>query len=333
MKWPALLLFFIVLQAGFLFSSEIEKYIIPGSFIIFFPSTENLIDSSMSLLKRFYSHNYEQMMLQMSSDSKNSYGIDIFDLKSLEKAGIELKNPLCFVHISNDTGYMLVPVKSKNDITAFIKSNIKTKVPFRFFGNYIALSKDKSVFDLIARDSIDKNTGFLISAKKLSFDWNKIFIWMESTYLSSASSSIGVTANLKLPYGFTAFTVNITDQKVSVRSYGGIIPLNQKLYLQNINNISIQEKYDLLDFMEGNPALAGQVYINIPLLYKYYSFIDSINILGIKGFVNELHDKYRVNIERDLIDNTDGRIKLVINKFDTENNEYVLYGSIGIQGC
>jgi len=328
---PALLLFFVVLQAGFLFSSDIGNFVSPCSMMIYFPSAENLIGSSKTLLKRFYSHNYDQMMLQMSSDSRNSYGIDIFDLKSVEKAGIDLKGPVCFVHLSNDTGYMLIPVKSKSDMTVFIKNNLKTGGEYRFFGRFLALSRDKAVLDQVGKDSIEKSAGFKISSKKLSFDWDKIFVWIESSYLSSVSSSIGVTANLKLPYGFSSFTVNISDRKISVKSYSGIIPLNQQFYMQNINNVSFGEKNDLLDYIEGNPALAGQVYLNLPVLYRYYTYIDKINILGIKTFISELRDKYRVNAERDLIDNTDGRIKIVVDKFDTINNDYVVYGSIGIR--
>jgi len=330
-KRPALLLFFIVLQAGFLFSSEIGNYICPCSFMIFFPSAENLIDSSKLLFKKFYSRNYEQMMLQMSSDSKNSYGIDVFDLKSLEKAGFDLKSPVCFVHISNDSGYMLLPVKSKNDMTTFINNNLKGNAQFRFVGSFLALSRDKSLLNRVGAASIEKSPGFIISEKKLSFGWDKTLVWMESSYLSDVSSSIGVTANLKLPYGFTSFIVNITDQKISIKAYSGIIPTDQKLYIQNINNISFVEKNDLLDYIEGNPAVEGQIYLNLPVLYRYYTYIDSINILGLKGFIDELREKYMVNVERDLINNTDGRIKIVVDKFDTVNNEYVIYGSIGIR--
>ncbi len=331
MRRLSVLLIFIILETGFSYGAEIEKYIVPCTFMIFVPSVENLVSTSKSLMKRFYSRNYEQMMLQMSSESKSSYGIDVFDLPALEKAGVDIKSPLCFVHVTNERGYLLIPVKSKKGIDAFIKNSLKNYGQYRFIGNYIALSKDKEELDGIAKETLEEREGFNISAKKLSFAWDRNFIWMESSFISGASYSIGVTSNLKLPYGFTAFTIDVTDRMISVKSFAGILPSKEVLNMVNLRNVSMAEKFDLLDYTVGDPALAGQVYLNFPMFYKYYTYIDSIDILGIKSLVSELRDKYKVFVERDLIQNTDGRFKIVIDKFDTSKNDYVLYGSIGIK--
>ncbi len=277
-----LILLLLIFQFQLFYSSEIQKYIRSCEFMIYVPSVESLINTTKSLMKRFYSKNYDQMLLQMSADSRSSYGIDVFDLKSLEKAGVDIKSPLSFVHISNDTGYLLIPVKSKKELGVFIKNNLKDSVPYQFFGNYVAFSENKSALSFIAGESLENNEGFQISAKKLGFNWDRNFVWMESKYLSGVSSSIGVTANIKLPYGFTALIIDPAEQNISVKCYAGIISSNQTLYMQNLRDVAASEKYNMLDYTWGNPALVGQIYMNMPMLYKYYNYIDSINILGIK---------------------------------------------------
>jgi len=318
-------------QFSYAASSGIEGYIESGELIFYAPSIEELIATTRSLMKRFYSRNYEQMILQVSADSKSSYGIDVLDLNTLEKIGLNTKAPLSFVHISNNTGYLLLPVRNKKGIEKFIKNNLENKVPYRFFDNYVAFSEDKKLLNNIGKNLLGNNKGFALSRKKLNFDWDKFFVWIESSYLSGISSSIGVTSNIKLPYGFSAFAINFKPQNISIKLYSAIISSNQLLYMQSLKNVSASEKFDILDYVEGNPALVGNVYLNMPMLYKYFSYIDSINILGIKGLFNELKQKYKVNVENDLINNSDGRLKIVIDRYDSVQNQYRIYGSIGVK--
>lgn len=332
MKLLISIIFFVsFIQFSYTFSSKIESYIESGELILYAPSIEDLIANTKSIIKRFYSRNYEQMLLQISAESRSSYGIDILDLNALGKIGLNTKAPLCFVHVSNNAGYMLLPVKEKKGIEKFIRNTLRNEVPYRFFDNYVAFSEEKKLLNNIGKNLLGKNKGFALSRKKLKFDWDKFFVWVESSYLSSISSSTGVTSNMKLPYGFSAFTIDFKSQNILVKIYSAIISTNQLLYMQSLKNVSASEKFDILDYVGGNPAIVGNVYLNMMTLYKYYSYIDSINILGIKGLFAELRQKYKINVERDLINNSDGRLKILIDRYDSVQNQYKIYGSIGVK--
>ncbi len=328
-----LFLFFLVFifffQFGF--SVEIENYISQSEFMICAPSLESLTANARVLMKRFYGKNYPQMLSQISVDSKSSYGIDIFDSGSMRSAGIDMAQPLAYLHISNQTGCILLPIQSKKTFDSYVKKMEERTFFYQYYGNYAALSENKDVIKSITNSLLKTNEGFAICQKKLSYDWKQFFVWVESKYLSAVSSAIGVSANMKIPYGFSAFTIDFLETNISVRSYAGIISSDQVQYMQNMRNVSAMEKYDILDYITGTPAVVGNVYLNLPMLYKYYIYIDSINILGLKGLVYEIWQKYRINLERDLINNTDGRFKIVIDKLDSINNRYNIYGSIGIK--
>ncbi len=333
MKLPLLLVFFLFLQLQMVFSSvEIEKYINQCEFMLYSPSLENVINTSKSLLKRFYGKNYDQKVAQISSDSKSLYGIDIFDLKNLVSSGLDIKNPVSYVHVSNKSGYLLIPVTSKKIVENYVKNNLSESMFYKFIGNYICLSENKQLVDGIEQTAmLEKNEGFTISSGKLNFNWDKNFVWVESRYLSSVSASLGVSSNFKIPYGFTALTLDFLEKSISLKSYSGILSEDQNQFIRNMRNVAANEKNNLVNYIWGNPAVIGNFYLNIPAVYKYYNYIDTINILGIKGFISELQEKYKINVEKDLISNSDGRLKIIVDKFDAVNNDYVLYGSMGIK--
>ncbi len=313
-------------------SPEIRNYISQCEFMLFSPSLENIITTSKSVLKRFYGRNYNEMLEKISTDSKSLYGLDILDLKNLESAGINIKLPIAYVHISNQTGYLLIPIISKKIIENFIKKTLSEPMPYKFMGNYICLSEKNTALDILENTNrLAQNEGYNLASQKLNFAWDRNFAWIESRYLSDVSSSLGVSSNIKIPYGFTALILDYQESKISVKTYSGIIDPKQTDYIINMRNVSASEKYNIFDYIWGSPAIIANIYLNVPMAYKYYNYIDTINILGIKGFVAEMLQKYNINIERDLINNTDGRLKMVVDKFDTIQNDYLVYGSLGIK--
>lgn len=314
------------------FSSEIMNYVGESELFIYAPSFEELIVDTKIMIKRFYGRNYEQMLEQIGGDSKSLYGVNIFDLKALQSAGIDLKKPVGYIHVSNQTGYLLIPVTSRKSMDKFIKNNLGDAVPYAFYGNYLALSENNQLLGSLTNGSrLQDNDGFKLSVGRLSFDETKSFVWMESRYLSDISASAGVTSNMKIPYGFSAFMIDFQPQAIEVKNYSGMLSADQVRFMQSMRNVSSKEIYNIIDFGWGDPAVVGSIYLNLPMLFRYYYYIDQINILGIKGLLAELWQKYGINVERDLINNADGRLKLVVDKLDTTKNNNVLYGSIGIQ--
>lgn len=314
-------------------TSEIKKYIMDSQLMVFAPAYETLITNVKSLLARFYGKNYDQMMVQISSNSRSSYGIDILNLESMKSAGINIAKPVAFVHISNQAGYMLIPIQSKKTVESYIRTHLGKNKAYRIAGNYLIFSENAQILASVPTNNrrLETNPAFTVASTKLDFKWDKIFAWIESRYFSVVTSSVGVSANMNIPYGFTAFTADFFDKQISIRNYSGILSSNQTEYVRKLRDVSAAQKFELLDYISGNPAVIGDVYMNMPMLYKYYSYIDTINILGVKGFINELMDKYRINVERDLLNNSDGRLKVVVDQFDPEKNTFLVYGSMGIK--
>lgn len=313
--------------------SEIKKYIMDSQLMVFAPAYESLVTNVKSLMARFYGKNYDQMMLQISSNSRSSYGIDILDLNSMKSAGVNVSKPVAFVHVSNQAGYLLIPVQSRKTVENYIRDHLGKNKAFRIAGNYLIFSQNEALLASVPTNNrrLETNPGFTLASSKLDFKWDKIFAWIESRYFSEITSSVGVSANMNIPYGFTAFTADFYDKQISIRNYSGILSSNQTEYVRKLRDVSAAQKFELLDYIGGNPAVIGDITMNMPMLYKYYSYIDTINILGVKGFVNELADKYRINVERDLLNNSDGRLKIVIDQYDPDRNALLVYGSMGVR--
>jgi len=310
-------------------NKEIINYITSCELLIYLDSFSNSLEIANQLLKRFYGNNYEQMCAQISEQSKITYGVDILNKKYIELIGIDINKPLAYVHIKENSGYLLLPISSKKSIQQFIKNNYGDNLSYKFIGDYLAISENTQNI-ILNSNLIIENEGFKLAIQKLEFSWNKPFIWIESKYLTDLSSSVGITQNLNVPYGFTAILLNYEKSKIQSKIYVALISENQRNFVLNMKNVNFNEKFNLLDFIEGNPIFVGYLFLNVPLLYKYYMYIDKMDIFGIKNLITELWQNYKINVERDFINNCDGRVKLVVNSFDTIHNKYSIYGSIGI---
>ncbi len=316
--------------------AEIRRYIAPCQLMLFAPSAETLITNARALLSRFYGKNYQQMALQISTDSRSSYGIDVLDPASLKQAGMDVTKPVAFVHVSNKAGYLLVPVASRKTAEAFLKKNLGTNASgaHRFYGNYLAFSDNAALLgSLTNRGRLDTAAAFEIARSKLEFQWDRVFVWVESRYFSVVTASVGVSDHVKIPYGFSAFTAHFAerDRKVTVRNYSGILSTNQTDYIRRLRDVNASPKFEVLDNAWGHPAIVGHVYLNMPMLYRYYTYIDSLNILGLKGLVQELRVRHGIDLEKNLIDNSDGRLNVVIDRFDSTRGDYVITGSVGVK--
>ncbi len=203
-------------------------------------------------------------------------------------------------------------------------------MPYKFVDSYAILSENLSA-PVANRTNITFNQAFKIAAAKLSFNWTKPFVWIESSYLSSAAGAQSVTRNIQIPYGFTALTLDFQPASIKVRAYSGLLSDSQRQFIHNIRVVEGWGSFDLLDYVKGTPVALTYVRMNIPMVYKYIRQVDQIGILGVNQLVSDLWNKYHVNVERDLINNADGRFNLVIDKIDQPNKDYIIYGSIGMR--
>jgi hypothetical protein len=311
-------------------SESAQSYIAPCEFLVYFDSFDRLMNVSKSVLKRFYGANWNQMESQFRADWQSQFGVDVFSPKSIDGIGIATNRSLAYVHIAKDSGYLLLPVSSRKKAENWLNKTLGGAVPFRFLGDYLAVSENPTNLVTLSNVTIESNEAFRVTIAKLDFHWDKPFVWVESRYLADVSSGLGVTGNIQIPYGFTAVALDFSDSVITARAYSGLISPEQNDYIRQMRQVSAVETNNLLDYISGSPAAVAQLYLNVPMLFRYYMAIDRINILGFSGLVRELQNKYRVNLEQDLIANTDGLAKLVIDRLDIANNDYLLYGSIGL---
>ncbi len=327
--------FFLFLFLGiknFIFSQQVvESYIQQSPFVIIIPSWQLFNKDLFFLMKKFYDKNFTQTKEELILQSKSSFGIDIFNNKELEKVGVDITKPVVYSHLSNDTGYLLIPVRSQKLFSKYINKNLP-QLTYKFFGDFVAISKDQSILNnLSGEKKLIENLAFKIAQKRLDFKWNKYLLWIESKFLGEITSSSGVTLNLNIPYGFSCFTFEVSDISFFIRGYSGLLSDEQKRFLSSLKEFDASEKLNFMDYILPFPALIMIMNLNIPVLYRYYQYIDKVDILGIKTFAKQLEEKYNVNIEKDLIFNGDGRIRLAIDKFDYPNNQYLLYGIFGLK--
>ncbi|MGC8765735.1 MAG: hypothetical protein ACP5QT_07605 [Brevinematia bacterium] len=310
---------------------DVENYVQQAPFVVIIPSWQRFNRDISFLMKKFYDKNFTQTKQDLTLQSKSSFGIDIFEDKELERVGIDISKPLVYSHFSNDVGYLLIPVKSQRTFSKYAEKNL-SQLNYKFFGDFVAISKEKSLLNnLSAGEKLTGNKAFQIVQKKLDFKWNKYLIWIESKFLSDITSSSGVTLNINIPYGFSCFSPEVSDTALIINGYSGTLSDEQKRFLSSIKEFEAKEKLNFMDYLLPSPAVIMVMNMNIPVLYRYYQFIDKVDILGIKGFSKQLEEKYNVNIEKDIIFNGDGRVRFAIDKFDYQNNEYLVYGVYGLR--
>lgn len=323
-------LFLIIACTGKVFGApEIARYIPTSSLMVYAPSFTELVRVSRSLMQRFYGNNFLQMETQFRTDFKTGYGVDVFDLKALEAAGFSVSQPLAYVHIGPDSGFLLLPAANIKKAEAFIKANWGGQTPYRVMGGYIALSESASNITAIT-NLLEKDKSFELTALKTGFKWDTFYVWTESRYFSEISQAVGVTAGMNLPKGFTAAALTFNNTGISARVFAGAWSEEQTRYISLIRNVTSAEKFYTLDHIQGYPALTARLFMNVPMAYKFLLSVDRLNMLGISGFVAELWQKYRLNVERDIIYNSDGRVNLVVDTLDETNRQYKIYGSMGV---
>lgn len=330
MKSVKAVIFFFFLTS-FAFSTEVENYICNAPLVVALPSMEVFNKDFELLLKRFYGKNHLQVMQEYSLQVKSSIGINIFDNSSLEKIGIDVTKPVVFVHISNETGYLLIPVTSNTKLKNFMDKQFGNSLNYKFLKSYVAISKDTALLKKIGgKDNILTNSAFNLSKNKLNFKWKDYFVWVEGKYISEITSSQGITFNIKLPYSFSALSFGFSDYKLILNGYSGIISKDQEDYIKRIRFFNAREKINLLDYIDKHPAVVMVMNLNFLLLYDYLKTIDTVDILGLKSFSSEMKDVYNIDFEKELLSNADGRFRMVVNSFDLNKNYYVVYGTLGI---
>lgn len=320
------LVFLSVVSVVFADKSSVAKHIAKGEMIIYFPSFDELQDITLSLMKRFYGPNYLQMKNELSYSSKSSYGVDIFSQKSLKAIGVNTKGPVAYVHITDDIGYILISITSKKKFQAYVRDQLGDALPYRFVGNYVLLSANQNRVGQISQKAIN-DKAFAYSVNKLKFNWEKPIVWIESAYLTKAAAG----QKINVPQGFTAVVIDFTKNDILFNAYSGMMDSRQTDFIRNMRAVNSTGKFEMLDHIWGNPALIANIYLNIPKSYQYYKHIDKMNIVGIRGFFAEMAKKYRIYLEKDLINNCDGRFQLVVNEFNTVDKKYDLFGAVGIK--
>ena len=308
------------------FSDSVAK----ADLVIYFPSFKAFNITADFVMQRFYGKNTTQMKLQYGLQSKDSFGLDIFDEKDLTAQGIDINAPLAYVHISNDCGYFAVTVSASNKAAAFVKSKLGDQASARFAGKVLIVTEKRNGAMNI-KTPLASLQGFKVAAARLNFNWDKPFVWIDSRYVGEASAMLGAALDPNANFGFTALTLDISQKMVKINTYSGMIDPKQAELIRQIKSVSDSGKFDILDFGWGTPAVVGNINLNLAQLYKYYLFIDRQNVLGMRGLSQELQVNYKVNMEQGFIQNTDGRLKLVVSDFDTKNNKYNLYGIFGVK--
>ncbi len=310
---------------GSVFHSKIGN----GDLVIFMPSINTLQTISGELLARFYGPNFTQMLEQIKLSSKENYGVDIYSDQSLTDIGVDINQPVAFVHYSSRQGYLMISLNSEEKFKAFIAKKYKQGLYYRISDSTAYLSAQKSVIDNISNLLVnDKSFNHTINKKK--FVWNKPMVWANGKYLAEMSKSEGVTTHLDLPPAFLFFTVDSLKDQLQLDIYSGAMSSDYLNEMRSLTKSGGKGKFDMLDFAWGNPAIIGHTRLDVPSLYRYLLKLDKIKISGLENAVSMWKDEYNIDLYNDLILHTDGRIKLVVNEFDTKNKRYDFYASFGI---
>lgn len=314
-----------------LYAEKLEDFILPCQYLIYAPSGQRLVEDSKNMLSRFYGRNDTQMKTQISTDSKSRFGFDLLDVKSLTSAGIDTSRSLCFVHLTNGVGYLLFySTRSAETVASFQKRFPAAEVRSR--GDVVMMSSTIGLLDQIVDILPIATTGpFQTVQKKLNFKWDKFFVWMENRVISEFSHATGVSENLSLPYAYTAMTVELEQHTAKVLAYTGSTSAELSLSLQRMGVSVRPDKIQLLDYIWGNPAVIGQVNLDMPAFYTFLRQIDTVDMLGLKRLMGDFQNQYKINLERDLINNSDGRVRFVIDRYQPAQNEVVIFGTVGVK--
>ncbi len=322
-------IFFLLFLFNISFAEDIDSLVKEAPFVIYAPSWKKLNEDLLLLMKKFYDKNFSQMKVEFESQSKANFGVNIFNDKELDKIGINVDKPLVYSHYSNDVGYLLLPVKSQKVFASYVNKNLK-ELNYKFFGDFVVISKDKKLLiDFLKYKKLLTNEAFQLSLKKLNYSWNSYFVWVESSFLSDVTRSTGVTANINLPYGFTLLMFDMDSKKLGFNVYSGLLSDEQKRFLSSLRQFNANEKINFVDCILS-PTAIFVLNINMPFLYKYYQYVDKVDILGIKSFAHSMEKKYGVSLEKDIIFNGDGRLRFIFNNYNQSKNELSLYGVYGL---
>ncbi|MCX7820253.1 MAG: hypothetical protein N2258_01085, partial [Brevinematales bacterium] len=153
---------------------------------------------------------------------------------------------------------------------------------------------------------------------------------VDSVFISDVTKSKGVTENINVPYGFTFMVYDINNIRANLNLYMGLLSDEQKRFLASLKQFNAFEKINFMDYIPKNPSTVLVLNLNVALLYRYYQFLDKIDILGLRAFANSMEEKYKVSIEKDIFFNGDGRLRLVFDSFDQTSNKLSVYGVYGL---
>lgn len=324
-------LFFLLLVIGFVQQGwserAIDHVLARGELVFYAPSHRYLVESLRFFYSHFYGANFKQKWAELSSQSLAGYGVDILDPKSIAGIGIETNTPMAFVHVTEGKGYLALPVGNRKTLEAYLKKNLPSTA-FRFVSNYLLLSQSEEVFASLS-NQLTKSKDFQFATPRLPNLWQNGWIWFESRYLSTITRGTGVSDKVNLPTGFGLVSLVFDTKTLSLRFYTAAIDPKQQEFLYQLQQFENSPRFDTLSYVRGNPLLLAMVSMNISLLYRYYRSVDRIDIMGIAGLLASLKKDYGVDIERDLIHNSEGRFSLVVDRFS--NSQLLYYGSIGIK--
>ncbi|MFN3659921.1 MAG: hypothetical protein ACK4TN_01640, partial [Brevinematales bacterium] len=321
------LLFLIVLTQSGWSESFIDYVLARGELVFYAPSHRYLVESLRFFYSHFYGANFKQKWTELSSQSLASYGVDILDAKNIAGIGIETNTPMAFVHIKEGQGYLALPVGNRKTLEAYLRKNLPSTV-FRFVSNYLLLSQNEEVFSSLS-NQLTKSKDFQLAVLKLPGLWQNGWIWFESRYLSAMARGTGVSDKVNLPSGFGLVSVLFDAKTLSLRFYTAAIDPKQQEFLYQLQQFENHPRFDTLSYVRGNPLLLAKVSLNISLLYRYYRSVDKIDIMGIVGLLTSLKKDYGVDIEQNLIYNSEGRFSFVGDRFS--NSQLLYYGSLGIK--
>ncbi|MCX7883331.1 MAG: hypothetical protein N2314_08935 [Brevinematales bacterium] len=307
--------------------NTLEPLVARGELVFYVPSHTYLVEGLRFFYTHFYGANFKQKWAELSSQSLASYGVDILDAKSIASIGIHTNSPLVFVHVSENKGYLALPVANKKTLEAYLKKNL-AQTASRFVSHYLLLSQSEEVFSSLSNQLITSQD-FLLSVSKLPDVWKNGWIWFESRYLSSITRGTGVSDKVNLPTGFGLISVVFEPKILSFRAYTAAIDPKQQEFLYQLQQFDNTPRFHTLDYVRGNPLLVAKLSLNLSLLYRYYRAVDRIDIMGIAGLLASLKKDYGVDMERDFIHNSEGRCSLVIDRFS--NAQPLYYGSVGIK--
>ncbi len=327
MKRAGIILVFLGFLCQGFGNSSLETVVAPGEMVVVVPSHGYLVDALRFLYSHFYGANFAQKWAELSAQSKAGYGVDFLDARSLASIGIQTNAPMAFVHVEADRGYLALPVANQKTLEAYIKKNLP-QTAFRFVSNYVLLSQNDKAFAALSNRLV-RTDAFGMAAARLPNLWSHGWIWFESRYLSSITRGTGVSDKVNLPMGFGLVNVIFSQKSLVLRMYTAAIDKTQQEFLYQLQRFENNPRFDVLDYVRGNPLLLTRVSLNISQLYRYYRAVDKLDILGFGGIVASLRRDYGVDLERDLIHNSEGRMALIVDRY--QNNQFLYYGAIGIK--